>query len=201
MLSTMFAAPSRSKADGQEPLSNVIRRIAADQGALGELYDATSAAVFGLVQRIVQDFSAAEEVAIDVYREVWRLASAYSEEKGTPLTWLLLIARSRAIDYLRSRAKRIREQERPIEIAFDHFHPSPDPETAAISGNREQIVRETLANLAPEQVTVLHLAFFDGLSHSEIAAATGIPLGTVKTRIRAGMMRMRELLEVRQGVL
>ena len=183
-------------------LLSVIRRIgSADPEALGELYDATSSAVFGLVRRILGDYSAAEEVTIDVYTQVWRLALAYSEEKGTPATWLLMIARSRAIDHLRSRARRTKEQERPIEIAFDHSHPGPDPETAAISGNRRQIVRDILANLEPEQVTMLQLAFFDGLSHSEIAASTGIPLGTVKTRIRAGMMRMRKLLEERQGVL
>jgi RNA polymerase sigma-70 factor (ECF subfamily) len=187
---------------GEPLLLDVIRRVAsADQGALGELYDATSPTVFGLVRRIVGDYSAAEEVTVVVYSQVWRLASAYSEEKGSPITWLLLIARSRAIDHLRSRARRVKEQERPIEVAYDHAHPGPDPETAVISGNLRQIVRDTLANLEPEQITMLQLAFFEGLSHGEIAAKTGTPLGTVKTRIRAGMMRMRELLEVRQGVL
>ena len=181
---------------------DVIRRVAgADQGALGELYDATSPAVFGLVWRIVGDFSVAEEVTIDVYTQVWCLASAYSEEKGSPVTWLLMIARSRAIDYLRSRARRMQRQELPIEVAFDHSHPDPDPEAAAISGNRQQIVQAILADLEPEQVAMLQLAFFEGLSHGEIAEKTGIPLGTVKTRIRTGMMRMRELLEVRQVAL
>ena len=188
--------------DGKPLLVDVIRRVAsADQGALGELYDATSPTVFGLVRRIVGDYSVAEEVTIDVYTQVWRLASAYSEEKGSPVTWLMMLARSRAIDHLRSRARRVKEQERPIEVAFDQCHPDPDPEKAAISRNCRQIVRNILANLEPEQVSMLQLAFFEGLSHGEIAARTGIPLGTVKTRIRAGMMRMRELLEVRQGAL
>ena len=136
-----------------------------------------------------------------MYTQVWRVASAYSEEKGSPVIWLLMIARSRAIDHLRSRARRVKEQERPIEAAFDHAHPGADPETAVISGNLRQIVRDILANLEPEQVTMLQLAFFEGLSHGEIASKTGIPLGTVKTRIRAGMTRMRELLAVRQGAL
>lgn len=199
----MLAGRARSEADGGERLLlDVIRRVAsADQAALREFYDATSPTVFGLVSRIVRDYSAAEEVTLDVYTQVWRLASDYCEEKGTPVTWLLMIARSRAIDHLRSRARRAREQERPIEVAFDHSHPDPDPETVAISGNRRKIVQDILANLEPEQVAMLQLAFFDGLSHKEIAAKTGIPLGTVKTRIRSGMMRMRELLEVRQGVL
>ena len=199
----MLPGRARSEADGGEPLLlDVIRRVAsADQRALGELYDATSPTVFGLVRRIVRDYSVSEEVTIDVYAQVWRLASDYCEEKGTPIIWLLMIARSRAIDHLRSRARRVKEQERPIEAAFDHSHPSPDPETAAISGNRRQIVQDILANLEPEQVAMLQMAFFDGLSHGEIAAKTGIPLGTVKTRIRSGMIRMRELLAVRQGVL
>ena len=203
MVSTMRDGRATSRThDGKPLLVDVFRRVAsADQGALGELYDATSPTVFGLVRRIVGDFSVAEEVTIDVYTQVWRLASAYSEEKGSPLTWLLMIARSRAIDHLRSRARSVKEQERPIEVAFDLCHPDPDPETAAISGNRQQIVRDVLADLEPEQATVLQLAFFEGLSHGEITARTGIPLGTVKTRIRTGMMRMRELFEVRQGAL
>ena len=183
-------------------LVDVIRRAAsADQEALRELYDVTSPTVFGLVRRIVGDMSVAEELTIDVYTQVWRLASAYSEEKGSPLTWLLMLARSRAIDHLRSRARRVKEQELPIEVAFDHSHPDPNPEAAAISGNRQQVVQAILAALEPEQVAMLQLAFFEGLSHGEIAEKTGIPLGTVKTRIRTGMMRMRELLEVRQVAL
>jgi RNA polymerase sigma-70 factor (ECF subfamily) len=202
MFSTMLAGRARSETDGGELLLlDVIRRVAsADHAALGELYDATSPTVFGLVRRIVGDYSAAEEVTLDVYTQVWRLASDYCEEKGAPVTWLLMIARSRAIDHLRSRARRVKEQECPIEVAFDHSHPGPDPEAVAISGNRRQIVQDILANLEPEQVATLQLAFFDGLSHGEIAAKTGIALGTVKTRIRTGMMRMRELL-AGQGVL
>ena len=199
----MLAARAGSKsAGGEQLLLDVIRRVAsADQGALGELYDATSPTVFGLVLRIVGDYSVAEEVTLDVYTQVWRLASAYLEDKGSPLTWLLMLARSRAIDHLRSRARRVKAQELPIEVAFDHSHPSPDPETAAISGSRRKIVRDILADLEPEQIAMLQLAFFEGLSHGEIAARTGIPLGTVKTRIRTAMMRMRELLEVRQEAL
>ncbi len=199
----MLDGRATSRTRDREPLLvDVIRRVAwADQGALGELYDATSPAVFGLVRRIVGDISVAEEVTIDVYTQGWRLASAYTEEKGSPVTWLMMLARSRAIDHLRTRARRAKAQECPIETAFDCSHPDPDPETAAISGNRRQIVQDILTHLEPEQVAILQLAFFEGLSHGEIAARTGIPLGTVKTRIRTGMMRMRELLEVRQVAL
>ena len=157
----MFTAQPAPRAPGQKPSwASLIHRVGnADQGALGELYDATSPTVFGLIQRIVQDFSAAEEVTLDVYSQVWRLAPTYCPDKGSPLTWLVMLARSRAIDHLRSRPRRMKEKESPLE------------------------------------------AVFDGLSHNEIANKTGIPLGTIKSRIRSAMLRMRELLAVREGVL
>jgi RNA polymerase sigma factor (sigma-70 family) len=104
-------------------------------------------------------------------------------------------------DHLRSRARRAKDLERPIEAALDCSHGGPSPETAAISESRRRIIQEVLAVLAPEQLRVVRLAFFDGLSHLEIAKKTGIPLGTIKSRIRVGMMRMRELLEPQVGAL
>jgi RNA polymerase sigma-70 factor, ECF subfamily len=182
--------------------SATIRRVAeGDQGALGDLYDSTSPLVLGLIRRIVEDFPAAEEITLDVYTQVWRLAPTYSPQKGTPLTWLLMLARSRALDHLRSRARRAKDLERPIEAALDRSHADSSPETAAISESRRRIIQGVLADLAPEQLRVLRLAFFDGLSHLEIAEKTGIPLGTIKSRIRIGMMRMRELLEPQLGAL
>jgi RNA polymerase sigma-70 factor, ECF subfamily len=179
-----------------------IRRIAeGEQDALGEFYDATSPLVLGLVRRIVGDLPTAEEITLDVYMQVWRLAGTYARDRGAPITWLLMLARSRAIDHLRSRARRAKELERPIQTAFDHSHPDPNPETAAISGSRRLIIQKVLAGLAPEQLEVLQLAFFEGLSHGEIAGRTGIPLGTIKSRIRTGMVRMRGLLEPQAGSL
>lgn len=203
MVSAMLSARAKPMTQDEGPswLATVRRVSEGDQGALGELYDATSPIVFGLIRRIVDDPAAAEEITLDVYTQVWRQAPTYSQEKGTPMTWLLMLARSRAIDHLRSRARRAKEQERPIDAAFDHSHPDPDPETAAVSESRRQIIKQALAGLGPEQVEALRLAFFDGLSHVEIAEKTGIPLGTIKSRIRTGMMRMRELLEVQMGAL
>ena len=190
-------------ADGEGPSwVATIRRVAqGDQGALGELYDATSPMVLGLIQRILKDYPTAEEITLDVFRQVWRSAPTYTQEKGPPVTWLLMLARSRAIDHLRSRARGAKERERSIEVAFAHSHPDPNPEMAAVSESRRRIIRSVLAELGPEQLEVLKLAFFDGLSHVEIAEKTGLPLGTVKGRIRAGMMRMRELLEPQMGAL
>jgi len=174
---------------------NLLARVArGDQGALGELYDATSPGLLGLIRGIVEDVAAAEEIMLDVYAQVWRLAPAYSSEKGTPLTWLFMLGRSRAIDHLRSRARRARDRERPLEVAFDYSHPGPDPETSALSQDRKMMIQEALGELVPEQREVLQLAFFDGLTHTEIAGQTGLPLGTVKTRIRLAMVHMRESL-------
>ena len=180
----------------------LMRRVAGgDQAALGELYDATSPIVLGLIRRIVSDHARAEEIALDVYTRVWRLAPTYDQSKSTPLTWMLMLARTRAIDHRRSRASRARERERPIEAAFSCSHPAPNPETAALSESRRRIIQGVLSELTPEQLEVLRLAFFDGLSHIEISEETGIPLGTVKSRIRAGMTRLRELLGPRVGAL
>jgi len=203
MASTMFSARAAPTLNGAGPnWVDTIRRIAeGDQDGLGGFYDATSPLVHGLIRRIVGDLSTAEEITLDVYTQVWRLAPSYSPEKGSPMTWLPMLARSRAIDHLRSRARRSRDLERPIEAAFECSHAGPNSETAAISRGRRRIIQEVLAHLAPDQFKLLQLTFFDGLSHIEIAEKTGIPLGTIKTRIRTGMMRMRELLEPQVGTL
>jgi RNA polymerase sigma-70 factor, ECF subfamily len=203
MVSTMLSPRSAPAMHGEEPnwVANIRRVAEGDQGALGDFYDATSPLVLGLIRRIVGDFPTAEDITLDVYTQVWRLAGTYSQEKGTPITWLIMLARSRAIDHLRSRARRAKDLERPIEAALDCSHAGPSPETAAISGSRRRIIQKVLADLAPEQLRLLQLAFFDGLSHVEIAEKTGIPLGTIKARIRTGMMRMRELLEPQVGAL
>jgi len=166
-----------------------------DQAALGTLYDATSRMVYGLVLRIVGDASAAEEVTLDVYSQVWRLASAYRKERGAPSTWLLLLARSRAIDFLRSRMRRNQDRERPIEVISNAHHTAANPEESAMESARCEIVQSALKQLAVEQRAVLELAYFKGMSHSEIAANMGQPLGTIKTRIRLGMLKLRDLLQ------
>ena len=191
-----------SKTVGEDPLVGIVRRVAkADQAALGQLYDATSSVVFGLVRRILGDASAAEEITIDVYSQAWRLAPSYSADKGSPTTWLLMLARSRALDHLRCLAKRIREREHPIESVAQLSHPGLNPEMAVIAEGRRQAIRAVLSELHAEQFELIQMAFFEGLTHNEIAVKTGMPLGTIKGRIRAGMSRMRELLELQPGAL
>jgi RNA polymerase sigma-70 factor, ECF subfamily len=165
-----------------------------DQSALTRLYDSTNRMVYSLILRIVSNTHTAEEVLLDVYLQIWRKAETYTASKGTVLAWLFTIARSRAIDALRSRASRESGQQDPLDAvgaAVDH---SPSPEENSAISQRRQFVQQCLAELPVDQRQAIELAFFRGLSHSEIAEALKQPLGTIKTRVRLGMARLRESL-------
>ncbi|HXG67855.1 MAG TPA: sigma-70 family RNA polymerase sigma factor [Blastocatellia bacterium] len=172
----------------------LIQKIAdGDQSALSALYDATSRLVFGLILRIVGDRSTAEEVLLDVYTQVWRQAAQYDTKRGAPLSWLMTIARSRAIDRFRSgRQDQLKD---PLETAGEVRANSMNPEEATASSERQELVREALNSLSPEQREVIELAYYSGLSHSEIALKLNQPLGTVKTRTRLAMIKLREMLK------
>ena len=175
--------------------AELIRSVAAgDQQALAALYDATSRTVYGLLLRILADASEAEEVLLDVYTQVWRQAAAYSQGRGTPLAWLTTIARSRAIDRLR-RSRQERKLTEPLD-AFVHAAGAGGASAEDDLSARElgAVVRAALDALTPEQREVIELAYYGGLSHSEIAAARNLPLGTVKTRTRLALVRLRETL-------
>ena len=175
--------------------AELIRCVAAgDQQALASLYDSTSRAIYGLLLRILSDAGAAEEVLLDVYAQVWRQADGYSERRGSPLAWLVTIARSRAIDRLR-RSRQERELSAPLEAASQRAAGGASAEDEAAAGETRAAVRAALHALPPEQREVIELAYYSGMSHSEIAAARGLPLGTVKTRTRLGMARLRETLK------
>ena len=172
----------------------LIRKVAdGDQYALAEIYDSTSNLVFGLVLRMLDDRAAAEEVLLDVYKQVWRQAALYDDKRGSPLAWLVTIARSRALDRLRSFK---RESQLKQTFATEaRLHPSPtNPEQASVISEQQAMVRTALGALPPEQREVIELAYYSGLSQSEIAAKLDQPLGTVKTRTRLGLMKLRELL-------
>lgn len=182
--------------------AELIREAAGgDQHALAALYDATSRTVYGLLLRILADASAAEEVLLDVYEQVWRQAAQYSRERGTPLAWLTTIARSRAIDRLR-RGRREQQHTEPLEGVVATAHAGgASAEDDVMAGEVRAVVRKALDSLTPEQREVIELAYYGGMSHSEIAAARGLPLGTVKTRTRLGLMRLREMLKpVYEGI-
>jgi len=137
----------------------------------------------------------AEEVTLDVYTQVWRTAANYDPSRGTVAAWLVTQARSRAIDRMRARGGRM-EREQPMVKFFDLEVDAPSPEQESEAGQRRRRLLAALATLAPEQREVIQLAFFSDLTHGELASQLGQPLGTVKSRIRLGMIKLREQLEL-----
>ena len=188
------SSPS-SGAEEATRLASLMQVIAAgDQQALGDLYDITSPRVYGLAVRILGEVAAAEDVVIEVYAQVWSQAGAYDARRGSVLAWLLTRTRSRAIDLLRSR-NRATERTAPLEQAGELPAETPDPEETSLAAERRRLIQQALEGLQPEQRQVIELAYFSGLSHTEIAARLDQPLGTVKTRVRTGMLRLRESLD------
>jgi RNA polymerase sigma-70 factor (ECF subfamily) len=162
-----------------------------DEEALAQLYDRYRIVLFGLLVRILISREEAEDVLQEVFLQVWKRAGDFDEHRGRPFTWLVTLARSRAIDRLRSLASRARVA---IAGARDESELISDAATDAFRSEQRGLVTDALAQLPEEQKRALILAYFDGLTQSEIAARLGAPLGTVKTRMRAGITKLRELL-------
>lgn len=177
-----------------QELIMLMQRIARnDQSALATLYDATNRLAYGLILRVIGDAGTAEEVLLDVYTQVWRKAANYDTDRGSPLAWLMTIARTRAIDRLRS-GWQDKQRKEPLDLLNDRETTAASPEEATVNAEMQRFVRTALSGLAPEQREVIELAYYGGLSHSEIAAKLNQPLGTVKTRTRLGMIKLREAL-------
>jgi RNA polymerase sigma-70 factor, ECF subfamily len=184
-----FESAGFPRTDLERAWSGYVRRvIAADQDALASLYDATNHLVYGMALHILGNPADAEEVTLDIYTQVWRGASGFDERRGSVLAWLMTMARSRSIDRLRSIASRSRREEplteRPGATASQ---PSGQP-------GIQREVEAALSALAPEQREAIELAYWYGYSHAELAGWLGQPLGTIKTRIRLGMMKLRSQL-------
>jgi len=178
-----------------EFLPALIARIAqGEESALAELYDATSRLVYGLIVRIVHDPTTAEDVTLEVYLQAWRTARSYESGRGSVTAWLAIAARSRALDWMRSRqARHIRGSENIDELP-EMSDASPTPERNVLLSAQAAAVRRALDALPPDQRVAIDLGFYSGMSHAEIAEHLGLPLGTVKSRIRMGMNKLRELL-------
>lgn len=191
----MTAEPIRQPTPPTPDLGALLLRVAAgDEAALAGFYDATCALVHGLAVRILGDAHAAEEVTIEVYHQVWQRSGDFDAARGTPTAWLLAVARNRAIDRLRSRTV---QREHTVSLADEHQQlptEQPCPAQVAQLADRSALVRRALRSLPPEQLQVIELAFFEGLSHGAISKRLGQPLGTVKTRIRTGVRRLAEAL-------
>jgi len=163
----------------------VARLRAGDENAMADLYDRYSAVVYGVALRVLGDTSAAEDVLQEIFLQLWRKPQAFDTERGRLAPWLAVIARNRAIDLLRKRPLEEDIEELPISSGVNL-------EDAAEQRLAVDKVRGVLAGLPTEQRKTLEMAFFEGMTHTEIAGKTGEPLGTVKTRIRSALLALRK---------
>jgi len=162
-----------------------------DVRAFEQLYDRHSRIVYGLVLRILQQASTAEEVVQDVFLQLWRNASQYQSSRGPFVPWLLTLARNRALDNLRLKSERQRRREDQTE-ELPQIAQTPQYEQALDEKRRAEVVRSLMGSLSAPQKKAIEMAYFEGLSHSEIAEALHEPLGTVKSWIRNGLIRLKE---------
>lgn len=177
------------------------RMAGGDEMALGSLYDRHAVAVHSLVSAIVRNEADAEEVTTDVFVQAWSSAARFDPGRAAVTTWLLTIARSRALDRVRSRGRRVLRLEHAAEregseLASPVSNPGADPDVHVERVELKETLRAALDGLPAPQREALELAYFGGYSQSEIAERLATPLGTVKTRIRTGMMSLRDTLHV-----
>lgn len=191
----LFAAiqswPEGGAPTDAELMEELVRR---ESRALEILYDRHGRAVYSLVLRIAQQVQAAEEIVQDVFLQLWRNAHRYEPGRGPLAPWLFTLARNRALDQMRLKREKDRRREETLE---NHFLPctAPNPESLADRSRRAERVRALMRALPERQRRAIELAYFDGLTHSEISKALEEPLGTVKSWIRTGLLRLREAWE------
>ena len=180
-------------ADASETPALVARIAAGDRDAFNRFYDLLAPTAYGLIRRVLRDPEAAAEVLQEVFWQVWREAPQYDPTRGSPEAWLVMRAKTRAIDRLRSIRRRDRTFVAPVDDSVAQSGEGP-AENPAVAAEERGLVWTALAQLPEPQRRVIELAFFDGLTQSEIAARLGEPLGTVKTRARLGLERLRGAL-------
>lgn len=190
-----LAPPLRLQPESAPTSDNELLRAVArgDESALAQVYDRYRLILFGLIVRILHSREEAEDVLQEVFLQVWRRANDFDEARGRAFTWLVTVARSRALDRLRSLGARARlaEAAPPIEYIGDAA-------ADVFQSEQAEVIRRALAQIPVDQRQALFLGYFEGLTQSEIAARLGAPLGTVKTRMRTGMTKLRELLQERK---
>ena len=203
MMGDMTAASSGAPASGEAAsavatgadLADLLRRSArGDEAAFADLYDATSRRLFGLVLRIVRDHAMSEEVTQEVYLDVWRQSARFDPERGSAMSWLMTIAHRTAVDRVRaSEASRRRDDAHAATHQDVDFDTTAETAQASLEAQR---VRRALATLTDAQRAAVELAYLGGYTHTEVARLLDLPLGTAKTRIRDGLIRLRDTLGV-----
>lgn len=189
IIATPTADATRVAADDRAALERMAR---GDQAGLAELYDRHGRLVYSLVLRIVRDQGDAEDVTQEVFTQAWRQASRFQADRGTVAAWLVVLARTRAIDVWRKR--RVRPQLMDEASPPDRSDEGPLQDLRLVTDEQASSIRQALHRLPTLQRTAIELAFFDGLTHTEIASELELPLGTVKTRVRQGLLRLRDHL-------
>ncbi len=175
-------------------LAAALARIpAGDRSALQTVYRLTSAKLFAVALRILDERSEAEDVLQDVYLTVWRKAGDFDAARGSPMTWLIAIARNRAIDRLR--AGRVSRRMAPIETAADLADDGPAPDSVLANAQQNARLHECLGGLAGHEHQALRAAFFDGNTYEELAQRMNVPLGTMKSWIRRAMIKLKACLD------
>jgi len=159
-----------------------------DQGAMAQLYDRYSSVVYAVALRVLGDTGAAEDVLQEVFLQLWRKPSAFDAARGSLGSWLAVITRNRAIDFLRKRRPETDIEDVVLSVA-------PDMAGDAERSRAAEKVRGVMGGMSPAQRSALEMAYWEGMSHTEIADKTGEPLGTVKTRIRAGLIALRKAFQ------
>jgi RNA polymerase sigma-70 factor, ECF subfamily len=179
---------------GQENLDGLLTRVArGDQGAFEAVYDSLAGPVYGLINRVVRDAAQSEEVSQEVLLEVWRTAARFDPAKGSAVTWVMTIAHRRAVDRVRSATAAAAREFRSAEVPPRLSDEVADSVAASLDAER---VRHCLDGLTEPQRESITLAYYGGYSYRQVAQLVGVALSTIKTRIRDGLIRMRECLGV-----
>jgi RNA polymerase sigma-70 factor (ECF subfamily) len=190
--------PSPSSPSSTADRDLVARAAAGEERAIAGLYDRYGHVLYAVAYRIVGERADAEEVVVDAFAQAWRDAARFEASRGSVAGWLTMIARSRALDLVRARSRRDRitttaaagEAEAPLAMGQGR----PDPTAGMDHAERRREVRQALAALSPPQRQAIELAYYEGLSQAEVAARLQEPLGTIKTRMRLGMQKLRDAL-------
>ena len=162
-----------------------------DRAAFSTLYNLTSAKLFGVCLRICGERQAAEDVLSEVYLTVWRRAGAYEPGRASPISWLATIARNRAIDWRRSSGRKVAIT---LDEAPEVADPEPSAEQRMVTNDEDHRLHLCLDQLEDKQRGAIRTAFFDGLTYAELAEREGVPLGTMKSWVRRGLMRLKDCL-------
>lgn len=189
----LYADRSKCRVSEDEWLELVRAIAGGDQSALYSLYEQTHRIVFTLIVRIIMNRETAEEVTLDVFHDVWRKASSYDPANGSVVGWIMNQARCRAIDRLRfdQRKKRVNTYPHSLRETMDIL----DPQQACMFGEQSRLLQDALAVLTPEERKAIETAFFSELTYEQTARKLHQPLGTIKTRIRSGLGKLREALK------